>query len=104
MNSGGFQVGGVGRPEPVRQRGVCRGLPPASLSALAMLRDRSTCTVGSASPWKHQHGMSLILGASAADPPPQIGTIAAHLSGWAAARLQVPNPPIDRPVRYTRFG
>src|SRR5437763_6826457 len=80
------------------------GLPPAFLMASIMSREPATGTALSASPWKHQHGMSLILSALLVSPRPQMGTIAAHLSGCAMAALQVPIPPIDRPVRYTRFG
>src|SRR5262245_4943787 len=80
------------------------GFPPAFFRASIMSRLRATGTAVSASPWKHQHGMSLILSASLGFPPPQIGTIAAHLSGMAAARLQVPYPPIDSPVRYRRLA
>src|SRR3954463_5243835 len=80
------------------------GCPPAFLSASIMSREPSTFTAGSASPWKHQHGRSLILSAFDGSPRPQIGTIAAHRSGCATALLQVPIPPIDRPVRDTRFG
>src|SRR5579884_3735561 len=32
-------------------------------------------------------------------PPPQMGTIAAHLLGYRAARLHTPKPPADVPVR-----
>src|SRR5579885_3657422 len=86
------------------------GLPPASWRALMMSRDICTGTALSASPWKHQQGMCLIFSATAFSfpgaslsfgrtTPPQTGTMAAHLSGYFAARLQVPKPPIDRPVR-----
>src|SRR5262245_36669637 len=57
----------------------------------------------SRSPQNAQVGMCLILSADFRSPEPQTGAIAAHLFGCAAARLQVPMPPSDRPVRYTRF-
>src|SRR5436309_3249513 len=80
------------------------GFPPAFLIAAIMSREPDTGTAASASPWKHQQGMSLIFSALLVSPRPQMGTIAAHRSGCAMATLQVPIPPIESPVRYTRFG
>src|SRR5438309_12106785 len=83
---------------------VYLGLPPAAFKASTMACDRFTGTAVSLSPWNTHVGMSLILSASFGLSPPQIGTIAAQRSGCAAAMLQVPNPPMERPVRYCRFG
>src|SRR5258707_2486897 len=80
------------------------GLPPAFLIASIMSREPATGTDVSASPWKHQHGISLIASAVLVSPRPQIGTIAAQRSGCAAARLNVPMPPMLSPVRDTRLG
>src|SRR5437762_17965 len=80
------------------------GLPPAAFKASTMSCERFTGTAVSASPWNTQVGMFLILSASFVLPPPQMGTIAAQRSGNAAAMLQVPYPPMDRPVRYWRFA
>ena len=75
------------------------GLPPAFSIAATMFRDSSTFTAGSLSPWKTQMGIFTSLSACFTSPPPQMGMPAANRSGFFAIRLQVPKPPIDRPVR-----
>src|SRR5262249_25083027 len=69
------------------------GAAPACFRAAIILREKSTLTAVSASPWKHQHGMFLIFSAEPGSPPPQTGAMAAQRSGYLAARLQVPKPP-----------
>ena len=103
------------RQEPGVELGVVVGLGPGvvdgvgidgeldvradAFRASTISCDRASGTVGSLAPWKTQIGRSLSFGASLGLPPPQIGAMAANRSGWAAARAQVPKPPMLRPVR-----
>src|SRR5258708_28080074 len=93
--------------------------------AAAILRDSSTETAASASPWKihiGRCGTCLAMAAKGSgsdegtsagyrtsldlprnsDTNPQITATAANRPGWCNARYQLPLPPAERPVRQTR--
>ena len=63
---------------------------PAFWMAAIIVRDCSTGTVGSTSPWKAQIGIFRMAAARATLPPPQRGTAAANRSGLLVIRSQVP--------------
>ena len=69
-----------------------------------MARRLSTVSSRSASPQKVQTGSALSRSAVSGSPRPQMGTTAANRSGWAVPMSQLPCPPMERPVRITRFG
>jgi hypothetical protein len=65
--------------------------------AATMVRERSTGTMSSLSPWKTQMGMDLSTSAFLASPPPQSGTEAAKTCEYCAAMRQAPEPPMELP-------
>eukprot|EP01113_Clastostelium_recurvatum_P000202 TRINITY_DN10099_c0_g1_i1.p1 TRINITY_DN10099_c0_g1~~TRINITY_DN10099_c0_g1_i1.p1 ORF type:complete len:379 (-),score=118.87 TRINITY_DN10099_c0_g1_i1:61-1197(-) len=69
---------------------------------MMILRDSDTGTMLSIAPWKFHMGMCFMRGTLAGLDPPHTGAMAANMPGYALAMLQVPNPPIERPVRYMR--